>query len=1137
MTRVDRQKSMSTCSYLLLFTLLCFLQCTPEKPSTLFTRLSSDESGVTFVNSITESSRINILSYEYTYNGGGVAAADFNNDGFTDLYFSGNTVSNKLYLNQGKLKFDDVTDVAGVGGRPLWKTGVSAADVNGDGWMDIYVCYSGPELKQPLSNQLFINNGVDKDGNLSFTERASEYKIDAEGTYSTQASFFDYDRDGDLDMFLINHGNHFYSPFINTNKLRNMRHPQFGNRLYRNEMIIDTASGVKPGNYFTEVSSAAGIHGGGINFSLGVSISDVNNDGWPDIFVTNDYEEQDFLYVNNQDGTFRDATKKSFGHISRNGMGTDIADFNNDLKPDLIEVDMWPEDNFRQKLLKGPDDYNRFMLMLDSGFHHQQMRNTLQLNAGTDANGNAIFCEVGQLSGISATDWSWAPLFLDADNDGLKDLFVTNGYLRDFTSMDFLKYTVEDAKRKSEQEGKMLDLYELVSRMPSTKTKDYIFRNNGDLTFTNVAAEWGMDVPNLSFGAAYADLDNDGDLEIISNNTNEEAQIWLNHASEMYPDRGFVSIKLKGPKQNPDGIGAKIFLYTSDQVQMTEQYLTRGFQSSVDPVVHFGTQENTADKIVVVWSDGKESILEKPEINKFITVDYNNSTTAANAPNVSRKQMFANVTDKAGVKFLHQENDFNDFDRQPLLPYQLSRLGCALAKGDVNGDGLDDFFIGGASGQAGALYIQGRDGKFKESNTKPWTAHKVNEDTGATFFDVDSDQDLDLFVVSGGAEFMEGNTSLNDRLYINDGKGNFANVSAQNMLSDRANGSCVAAADYDKDGDIDLYVGGAVKPGAFPLCSPGALLRNDTDKRSKTVKFSVATRDTVNAPLRSPGIVTDVLWTDYNNDSWPDLMITGHWMGIRLFENNKGKLTEIEDTMLSSSTGLWNRITPIDFDKDGDTDYVLGNAGKNLQWNISRANPLIMYAGDFDGDSRIDPVIAFKSNEGTYPVASRDELLSQINSLRKKFINYSQYGNATIDEVLTQDQLKAATVFSLVNTETSIVENLGNGKFRLRALPIAAQISAVTSIVTSDYNNDGKADLLIAGNFYPYRTQYGATDASLGLVLLGDGAGNFKPLSSEDSGLQIMGDVRNATILKTGDGGYYHLFIRNNDVASIYKLK
>ncbi|HYG17619.1 MAG TPA: VCBS repeat-containing protein [Ohtaekwangia sp.] len=1101
-----------------------------DKNTTLFTKLSSTDSGIDFENKIEESPEVNILTYEYTYNGGGVAAGDFNNDGWCDLYFTGNTVSNRLYLNEGDLKFKDVTTSAGVAGRDLWKTGVTAADVNGDGWLDLYVCYSGPDAKQSLSNELYINNGADKNGTVTFTERAKAYGLDAPGTYSTQASFFDYDRDGDLDMFLINHGSHFYSPFINTNKLRNSRHPQFGNRLYRNEMIVAKGGDIKPGEYFTEVSQEAGIHGGGINFGLGVSISDLNNDGWPDIFVTNDYEEQDFMYLNNHDGTFTETTKKSFGHLSRNGMGTDIADFNNDARPDLIEVDMWPEDNYRQKLLKGPDDYNRYSLMVDSGFHHQQMRNTLQMNEGTDRDGVPVFCEIGQLAGVSATDWSWAPLFVDVDNDGFKDLFVTNGYLRDFTSMDFLKYTVEEARRKAKEQGTELEMYALVSKMPSTKTSDYLFKNNGDLTFTNHTKAWGMELPNLSFGAAYADLDNDGDLEIITNNTNENATVWLNAAAS--GKNHHLRVRLKGPEGNTLGVGAKVLLSNGDSVRMQEQYPTRGYQSSVDPVLHFGLgQWEQVDKLEVIWPDGKVSSMTNVKSNQVIEVNYASAAAAPVQTGAVSTKRFRDITTDSKIAFVHRENNFTDFDREPLLPYQLSRLGPALARGDVNSDGTGDFFIGGASGQPGVLYIGDGLGHFTEAKQQPWHADALKEDTGATFFDVDADGDLDLFVVSGGNEFPQGSEMLDDRLYMNRGKGNFIKAPSGVVIADHASGSCVTAADYDKDGDIDLFVGGRLLPGNFPLTSPGAVLKNETLKNGQ-IRFSVATKE-VNPDLREPGMVTDARWTDFNNDTWPDLIVVGEWMPVRIFENKKGKLFEVKHPSLDHTAGLWSRIDPFDFDGDGDTDYVLGNAGSNLPWRISKEEPLTLYYSDFNKDGSVDPMICYTSQGSQYPIASRDELLHQLPSLRKKFTTYASFGKATVNDVFDKSALDEAKQLSVYTTQSAVLENLGDGNFKVTGLPLPAQLSSVNGIVTEDFNGDGFVDILLAGNFYPYRTQFGRSDASLGLLLFGDGKGAWRPAMWQETGFYASGDIRNMAFIKGKSGRKFILLNRNNDKVSL----
>jgi hypothetical protein len=1100
--------------------------CQNSQPK-LFTKLSPQSSGVEFQNVMIESPEVNILTYEYAYNGGGVAAADFNNDGLCDLYFTGNMVSNRLYLNLGDLKFKDVTEQAGVAGRELWKTGVATADVNGDGWLDMYVCYSGPESGQSLSNQLFVNKGI-QDGVLTFVERAVDFGLDAPGTYSTQAAFFDFDRDGDLDMFLVNHGNDFYSPFVNTNKLRNMRHPQFGNRLYRNDLIKDGVQNSEPN--FVEVSQQAGIHGGGINFGLGVSISDVNNDGWPDIFVTNDYEEQDFLYLNNHDGTFRDATRTSFGHLSRNGMGTDIADYNNDGKPDLVEVDMWPEDNYRQKLLRGPDDYNRYQLMVDSGFYYQQMRNTLQLNTGITADGTPIFSEVGQMAKVSSTDWSWAPLLVDVDNDGFKDLFITNGYLHDFTSMDFLKFTVEDAKKKAQAEGKQLEVYDLVSKMPSTVTPDYIFRNNGGLTFTDCTKQWGLDEPNLSFGSAYADLDNDGDLELITNNTNQPSTIWKNNSDESEANN-FLRIKLSGPSGNVFGVGAKVIVESDSLNQAFEQFHTRGYQSSVDPIIHVGLGKNqVTKKVLIIWPDGKESTMVNVKSNQEIELKYETATTAENIESASSSVLFNDISDKSGIDFMHRENPFVDFDREPLIPYQLSRTGPALAVADVDGDGGDDFFVGGAIGQSGQLYINNSDGHFVKAKSQPWLADKDMEDTGAIFFDADWDGDADLFVVSGGNEYPAGSEYLDDRLYVNDGKGEFKKA-LSGIVPDHINGSCVTAADYDKDGDIDLYVGGRSIPGNFPRTTPGAVLKNESDKMG-SIKFSVATKET-NLDLREPGMVTDALWTDFNGDSWSDLIVVGEWMAIRFFKNNNGKLEELK--ALDNTSGLWTRITASDYDSDGDQDYIVGNAGQNLPWNISPNTPLTLYATDVNRDGRLDPIICYTQAGKEFPVASRDELLQQISSLRSKFTSYDLYGRTTIADIMDVQMLAGAQKLSIVNTQSVIVENLGSEEFKIRPLPILAQVSCTNGILSSDYNQDGFQDLLLAGNFFPFRTQYGRSDAGMGLFLSGDGKGDFKPFGWENSGFLAQGDIRNMVSLKGKSGKTFVLVTRNNDRLSLFQ--
>lgn len=1103
-------------SFQFFFLALIFSGC-QSKPGLLFTKTE-----LAFENQIQETPQINILNYEYTYNGGGVAAADFNNDGLCDLYFTGNTVPNKLFLNEGDFKFKDITNEAGVGGRDLWKTGVTTVDVNADGWLDIYVCYSGPELGQSFSNQLFINNG-NTFGGLTFTERAAEYGLDAPGTFSTQAAFFDFDRDGDLDMFLLNHANHFFSPFVNTASLRNTRHLQFGNRLYRN----DAESGKV---FFTDVSAEAGIHGGGINFGLGVAVSDLNNDGWPDLYISNDYEEQDFLYINNKNGSFTNITEKSLGHFSRNGMGTDIADYNNDGRPDIIEVDMWPEGNYRQKLLKGPDDYNRYQLMLDSGFLHQQMRNTLQLNTGVTKQGVPVFSEVGQLAGVSATDWSWAPLFVDLDNDGFKDLFVSNGYLRDFTSMDFLKYTVEEARTESKKKGSELNVFELVSKMASTKTNDYVFQNKGDLTFQNVTSIWGLATPNLSFGATYADLDNDGDLELITNNTNEPATIWRNNADSLL-NNNYLSIQLEGPQNNLYAIGSKVFVETATRTLMSEQYLTRGFQSAVDPVLHFGLGKENAIALKVIWPDGKITKFDQITSNQKIGIDYRSAPQEEPPPNTT-PYLFEDITSKSKIEFVHNENMFSDMDREALLLYQLSRAGPALANADVNNDGIDDFFVGGAIGQSGVLYLGKENGQFALAPSQPWLVDQQQEDVSAIFFDVDNDGDADLFVVSGGTEYQTGSQLLDDRLYLNEGGGKFSKASIGSIVADHANGSCVAVADYDKDGDLDLFVGGASQPGNFPYPSPGAILKNESIPGK--IKFTVVTAE-VNPDLRTPGMVTDALWTDFNNDSWPDLMLAGKWMPIRLFANRNGKLIEIQSETLQKTTGLWNRIAAADLDNDGDLDYVLGNAGTNLPWKISAESPLTLYYADFDQDGKTDPIIFYTQNGKQYPVVSRDELVRQLPALKKKFTTYSAYAMATVNEILEPAQLASAGKLNVNTVQSIVLKNVGNDQFEIESLPIEAQFSAVTAITIDDFDNDSQPDILLAGNFFPYNSQYGPADASHGLLVKRSGK-TFTTHSWNETGFFSPGDVRNMKLLHQPDGTTFVLQVLNNDLVRIFKV-
>lgn len=1102
-----------------------------------FTAISSDESGLVFRNDLRETQHNNILTYEYSYNGGGVAVGDVNRDGLADVYFTGNSVPNKLFLNKGDWKFEDVTAVSKTGGRDDWKTGVTMADVNGDGLLDIYVCYSGnasdegydrPVIRNhpKRSNQLFINDGCEPGGVPTFTESAKAYGLDAPGTFSTQAYFLDYDLDGDLDMFLLNHANMFYSAFLNTRKLRNLRHPFFGNKLYRNDTNTHTAGAP----VFTEVSDGSGIHGSGLNFGLSASISDLNGDRYPDIYVTNDYEEQDFCYINNRDGSFREVSKLIFGHLSKYGMGSDIADVNNDGHPEVVVLDMLPEDNRRQKLLKGPDEYDRYKLAVDSGYHHQYMRNTLQLNRGFASDTLPRFSEIGQLAGISNTDWSWAPLVADFDNDGLKDLFITNGFLRDFNNLDFIKYTA-NAYGEARAARRSIDYLKLVQQLPSTKLSNYVFRNQSGIEFSNVTDAWGTNQPSVSHGAVYADLDNDGDYDLITNNLNDEAFLYRNNQESVQKNH-FLKIKLKGDQHNPFGVGAKVWVTTADNTIFQEAYFSRGYQSSVEPVLTIGVGKNqTIDEVRVVWPDGRKSLQSGLSVDQTLTVSYAGSKEVEAPAPVPNPSIFKDITNLSGLDFVHQENEFIDFKVQRLLHYQVSRLGGKFSASDVNGDGNDDVFFCGAIGHAGALYFGKDDGTFMKSFHQPWAVDSLSEDSNAVFFDADSDGDEDLYVVSGGSEFVSSAPWYQDRLYVNNGKGVFEKALA-GLPKESSSGSCAVAADYDRDGDEDLFVGGRLVPGNYGLVPRSFILRNDSNESG--VKFTDANA-VHDESLSSPGMVTSAVWTDYNQDSWPDLILTGEWMRIRIFENQKGRLVERTDIpALDKSEGWWTSLSPADIDEDGDLDYLVGNAGTNLQFKATPEEPVQLYASDLNEDGVLDPVLNYYIQGKSYPLATRDELLDQVSSLKKKFVKYEDYAEASMTDLAEEDQLNKAFKFQAFKLESSWLENVDGKDFRLHALPVLAQLSCINGFLYADFVGDSGKEVIAAGNFHPFKPQLGRSDASHGIILYHDGA--VKTRGGALSNIWLSGDIRDIKLLKFNSGINRILVSRNNGQPGVYSV-
>jgi len=1053
----------------------------------LFTLLSPEQTHVDFSNTLTEGLNTNVLMYEYFYNGGGVAVGDLNGDGLQDIYFTGNMIDNKLYLNKGHMQFQDITAIAGVAGRPgPWKTGVTMVDINGDGKLDIYVCYSGNLRPEKRENQLFINQGNDKDGNPQFTEQAQQYGL-ADAGYSTQAVFFDYDKDGDLDMFLLNH-----SPIqlpvldeVNTIAALKKTNSFNGVKLYRND------NGV-----FKNVTEQAGISSSDLTYGLGAAIADINGDGWPDIYISNDYTIPDFLYINNGDGTFTNKLQVSVGHTSQFSMGNNVSDINNDGLPDIFTLDMLPEDNHRQKLLFAPDNYEKFDLTLRTGFYYQYMRNMLHIN-----NGNGTFSEVGQLSGISNTDWSWAPLFADYDNDGWKDLFVTNGYTRDFTNMDFVKYMGDFLKDKRLMRK---DIYNLVQQMPSSQVKSYFFKNNGNLIFTDTSAPWGITQSSNSNGAAYVDLDNDGDLDLVVNNINQPAFIYQNEADKQ-TNNHYLELKLNGAGKNTQGVGAKITIHIKNKKQYLEQMPSRGFQSSVSPILHFGLgKDKEVDSLQIVWQQGKTQVVKNIKADQQIILNEKDAVNNYQIPKTTLKSIFTEV--KSPVINKQEKNSINDFKRQPLMVNPLSFSGPCITKGDINGDGLEDIYVGGGNGKPGTLYIQQTGGNFAIKPEPAFDADKKSNDADAVFLDANGDGKPDLYVCSGGYDnYTPGDILLQDRLYINDGKGNF--TKAKNALpAMHSSKSCVRVADVNADGHPDLFVGGRVIPGRYPETPASYLLINDGKGHftDETVKY--------NPQLQHIGMVTDATWVDINGDKKPDLVLVGEWMPVTVLTNSDGKLiNSTKDYFDKPNSGWWNKILVEDFNHDGHPDLIVGNEGLNTQCKASVDEPAEMYYKDFDDNGAVDPILCFYIQHKSYPYVSRDELLEQISMMRPRFPDYKSYADASLADIFTTLELKGAGHLQADNLATTCFLSDAKGKLHSSALPLEVQSSPVYTITSLDYDHDGNPDLLLCGNINRARLRFGKYDANYGILLKGDGKGHFKYIQQAQSGFKLWGDVRSVT--------------------------
>lgn len=1093
------------------FAILFSLSIFSCKEKTLFTELKSEDTGITFSNRITENDTMNIVSFEYIYNGGGVALGDFNNDNKTDVYFTGNQVSNKLYLNKtvdssSELKFVDVTDKAKVSGEGRWNSGVSLIDINNDKLLDIYVSVTVKKRADQRANLLYINQGIDKDGVPTFKEMAKEYGI-ADTTHTTTAAFFDYDNDGDLDLYLVVNemqDSRFPNKYEEKGKITTSKKTD---KLYKNTL----EKGVV---HFEDVSKEAGIFDDA--FGLGINITDINQDGWKDIYVTNDFLTNDLLYINNKNGTFTEKAKEYFKHTSYSAMGNDVSDINNDGLVDIIALDMMPANNYRKKMMTPANSYATYQNNDRFDYTYQYARNTLQLNQGKNPiNGQPVFSEIGLLAGVAETDWSWAPMVTDFDNDGFRDIIITNGFPRDITDLDFMAY------RSSV--GNLATPMYLLNYIPSVKLTNFAFHNNGKLGFDDVSDKWGITQPSSSNGAAYADLDNDGDLDYIVNNINDSASVYQNNLIQLKPqESNYLRIKFVGSKNNIAGIGASVEIkYAKGEKQVYEHSLYRGYLSTVEPIAHFGLgKHKQITQLKVTWGDGKIQIINNLRANQVITLEEKNATPPLPDVELAKGNLiFADISEKLNVNYIHEEEDYIDFNVQKLIPHKLSQFGPALSVGDVNGDGIEDVFVGGSNNHKGKFLIQSKDGKFSVQDllsTKDGK-DKITEDMGTLLFDADADGDLDLYIVSGSSEFQVGSPSLQDQLYLNDGKGHFQ-LEVNALPKFLKSGSCVKAADYDHDGDLDLFIGGRVEPSAYPKPVSSYILRNDKGK------FTDVTTQT--APqLKNIGMICDVTWSDFDNDGWQDLVLAGEFMPITFLKNEKGVFgfAQTPNTSIANKIGWWNSITSGDFDNDGDIDYIAGNVGNNTLMRASDEQPVSIYAKDFNNDGFYDaiPTVYFKDLEGKpqeFPYNTRDDLAKQFIQTRQRFQNYAKFSQATIKEILKPEELQDALILKANWLKSSYIENKGNGTFEVKELPIQAQFAPIFGMITQDFDQDGNLDVLLTGNDFGAEISVGRHDALNGLLLKGDGKGNFNAISLEKSGYCVMGDAKSLVKITNPQG-------------------